>query len=451
MATIDIRTAVPGPRSRALLARRQAAVSSSPFMTTSLFVERAAGATLTDVDGNTFLDFAGGIGTVNVGHARPEVVAAIREQAGRFVHTCFNVAMYEPYVALAEKLNEIVPAAGPRKSVLFNTGAEAVENAVKIARRVTGRQAVLTFEHGFAGRTYMALSLTSKVQPYKAGFGPFMPEVHRLPYPYLYRSGFSDEEAYVDHLLAGVRDFFRSHVDPASVACLWIELVTGEGGFLVAPPRYVTGLKAICAEHGILFIADEIQTGFGRTGQLFATEHYGIEPDLVTVAKSIAGGLPLSAVVGRADLLDGVQVGGLGGTYCGNPVACAAALATIDVYQREHVADHAAALGRRLRARLEGWQARFPEIGDVRGLGAMLAVEFVKDRATREPAKEILVDVAARCLERGLILLGSGTYGNVMRFLFPLVITLDQLEEGLDVIEGVLQDRHGRASADSRS
>jgi len=438
MGSIDIRTAVPGPRSRALLARRQAAVSSSPFMTTPLFVDRAAGATLTDVDGNTFLDFAGGIGTVNVGHARPEVVAAIREQAGRAIHTCFNVAMYEPYVALAEKLNAIVPTAGPRKSALFNTGAEAVENAVKIARRVTGRPGVLTFEHGFAGRTYMALTLTSKVAPYKQGFGPFMPEVHRLPYPYLYRSGFSDEAAYVDHLLDGVRDFFRTHVDPASIACLWIELVTGEGGFLVAPPRYVQGLRTLCAEHGILFIADEIQTGFCRTGTLFATEQYGIEPDLITVAKSIAGGLPLSAVVGRADLLDGVHVGGLGGTYCGNPVACAAALAAIEVYEHERIADHAAGLGRRLRARLEAWQARFPSIGEVRGLGAMLAIEFVADRASRRPSKEAFATVAARCLERGVILLGAGTYGNVMRFLFPLVITEAQLDEGLDVIESVL-------------
>ena len=440
MPSIVIRTAVPGPRSRALLERRKAAVSSSPFMTTPLFVERADGATLTDVDGNTFLDFAGGIGTVNVGHARPEVVAAIREQAGRALHTCFNVAMYEPYVALAEKLNAIVPTAGPRKSVLFNTGAEAVENAVKIARRVTGRAGVLTFEHGFAGRTYMALSLTSKVIPYKAGFGPFMPEVHRLPYPYLYRSGFTDEEAYVDHLLDGVRDFFRTHVDPRDVACLWIELVAGEGGFLVAPPRYIQGLRTLCAEHGIIFIVDEIQTGFCRTGTMFATEQYGIEPDLVTVAKSIAGGLPLSAVVGRADLLDGVPVGGLGGTYCGNPVACAAGLATIEVYERERLAAHAADLGRRLRSRLHGWQRRFPSIGDVRGLGAMLAVEFVADAASRTPAKQTFAAVAARALERGVILIGSGTHGNVMRFLFPLVITAEQLDEGLAVIEEALAE-----------
>ncbi len=440
MTAIDIRTPVPGPRSRALLERRRAAVSASLFMTTPLFVETASGATLTDVDGNTFLDFAGGIGTVNVGHAHPAVVAAVREQAGRYLHTCFNVAMYEPYVALAERLNAIVPTAGPRKTVLFNTGAEAVENAVKIARRVTGRAGVLTFEHGFAGRTYMALSLTSKAVPYKSGFGPFMPEVYRLPYPYLYRSGFTDEDRYIDHCLEGVRDFFRTHVDPASVACLWIELVAGEGGFLVAPRRYVQGLRAICAEHGILVIVDEIQTGFGRTGTMFATEQYGIEPDLVTLAKSLAGGLPLSAVVGRADLLDGVQVGGLGGTFCGNPVACAAALATLDVYERERIADHAAGLGRRLMDRLRNWQAAFPCVGDVRGLGAMVAIEFVTDRESRRPSQEILATISGRCLERGVILISAGTHGNVMRFLFPLVITPAQLDEGLDVIEGVLRE-----------
>ena len=443
MATIDIRTAVPGPRSLALLERRRAAVSSSPFMVTPLFVERAEGATITDVDGNTFLDFAGGIGTVNVGHAHPEVVAAVREQAGRYLHTCFNVAMYEPYVALAERLNAIVPTAGPRKTVLFNTGAEAVENAVKIARRVTGRAGVLTFEHGFAGRTYLAMTLTSKPVPYKTGFGPFVPEVYRLPYPYLYRSSFSNEEEYIDDLLEGVRDFLRTHVDPGGVACLWMELVTGEGGFLVAPRRYVQGLRAICAEHGILFIVDEIQTGFCRTGALFATEHYGIEPDLVTLAKSLAGGLPLSAVVGRADLLDGVQVGGLGGTYCGNPVACAAALAAIDVYQRERVADHAARRGEQLGERLRGWQAKFSQVGDVRGLGPMAAVEFVVDRGTRSPARELLQAIASRCLERGVILISAGTHGNVMRFLFPLVITEAQLNEGLDVIEGVLGELVG--------
>ncbi|HMO04143.1 MAG TPA: 4-aminobutyrate--2-oxoglutarate transaminase [Kiritimatiellia bacterium] len=439
MPSISIKTAIPGPKSQELMARRKAAVSNSPFIVTPLFIDHGSGATLTDVDGNTYLDFAGGIGTVNVGHAHPKVVDAIQQQAGKFLHTCFNVAMYEPYVALAEKLNRIVPVKGPRKSVLFNSGAEAVENAVKIARNVTKRQGVLTFEHGFAGRTYMALSLTSKAAPYKSGFGPFMPEVYRLPYPYLYRSTFTDENAYVDHCLAEVKTFFQTHVDPATVACLWMELVTGEGGFLVAPVRYVQGLKKICEQHGILFIADEIQTGFCRTGKLFATEHYGIEPDLMTLAKSIAGGLPLSAVVGRADLLDGVQVGGLGGTYCGNPVACAAALATIEVYERDHIADHAAQLGRQVMQRLVKWKSEFPWVGEVRGLGAMCAIEFVKDRATKEAAKETLAAISKACYERGVILISSGTNSNIMRFLFPLVATKDQIDEGLDVIESVMR------------
>ncbi len=422
------------------MARRKAAVSDSPFIVTPLFIEQGQGACLTDVDGNTFLDFAGGIGTVNIGHAHPKVVEAATEQAGRFVHTCFNVAMYEPYVELAEKLNAIVPAKGPRKTVLFNSGAEAVENAVKICRNITRRPGVLTFEHGFAGRTYMALTLTSKAAPYKTGFGPFVPEVYRLPFPYFYRSGCASEADLVDQSLRQVREFFQTHVDPSTVACLWMELVTGEGGFIVAPKGYVQGLKKLCEQHGILFILDEIQTGFCRTGTMFATSHYGIEPDLITLAKSMAGGFPISAVTGRADLLDGVQVGGLGGTYCGNPVACAAALAAIEVYERDDIAGHAAALGRRLMARLQRWKDSFAFIGDVRGLGAMCAVEFVKNRASKEPAKDYLVAISRRCLEKGVILISSGTNGNIMRFLFPLVITTPQLDEGLDVIESVLRD-----------
>jgi 4-aminobutyrate aminotransferase/(S)-3-amino-2-methylpropionate transaminase len=417
------------------MARRKAAVSNSPFIVTPIFAERGQGAALTDVDGNTFLDFAGGIGTVNVGHAHPKVVAAVQGQAAKLFHTCFNVAEYEPYVALAEKLNAIVPAKGPRKSVLFNSGAEAVENAVKIARNVTRRAGVVTFEHGFAGRTYMALSLTSKAAPYKSGFGPFVPEVYRLPYPYFYRSEFDDQEKFVDHAVEQMHEFFYTHVDPKQVACVWMELVTGEGGFIVAPARYVQELAKFCQANGIVLIIDEIQTGFCRTGKMFATEHYGIEPDLITLAKSIAGGLPLSAVVGRADLLDGVQVGGLGGTYGGNPVCCAAALAAIEVYEQDHVAAHAAKLGARLAQRLRAWERANPLIGEIRGLGAMMAVEFVKDRKTREPAKEYLAALSKRCCEHGVILISSGTHSNILRFLFPLVITEEQLDEGLDVIE----------------
>jgi 4-aminobutyrate aminotransferase/(S)-3-amino-2-methylpropionate transaminase len=440
MKTIRLVTPVPGPKSRALMARRRAAVSDSPFIVTPIFAERGAGAALTDVDGNTYLDFAGGIGTVNVGHAHPKVVEAIRAQSEKLIHTCFNVAQYEPYIALAEKLNAIVPTRGPRKTVLFNSGAEAVENAVKIARRVTGRPGVITFEHGFAGRTYMAMTLTSKAMPYKAGFGPFVPEVYRLPYPYPYRLAHDgeSEDAFAERMLAGVREFFHTHVDPRQVACVWIELVTGEGGFIVAPRRYVHGLRALCDEHGIVLIVDEIQTGFCRTGKWFAAEHYGIEPDLVTLAKSIAGGLPLSAVVGRADLLDGVHVGGLGGTYGGNPVSCAAALAAIEVYEQERIAEKAVALGRQLFHRLENWSKKFPCIGEIRGLGPMAAVEFVRDRASKEPDKAFTAGLLARCLERGVILISSGTHGNVLRFLFPLVIAPKQLDEGLDVIESQL-------------
>lgn len=423
------------------MARRKAAVSDSPFMVTPIFAERGQGAALTDVDGNTFLDFAGGIGTINAGHAHPKVVAAIKAQSEKLLHTCFNVAQYEPYIALAEKLNAIVPTRVPRKTVLFNSGAEAVENAVKIARRVTGRAGVLTFEHGFAGRTYLAMTLTSKAAPYKSGFGPFVPEVYRLPYPYFYRYAMDgeNEEEFADRMLAEVKEFFCTHVDPKQVACIWMELVTGEGGFIVAPKRYVQGLRKLCDEHGIVLIVDEIQTGFCRTGKMFATEHYGIEPDLITLAKSIAGGLPLSAVVGRADLLDGVHVGGLGGTFGGNPVACAAALAAIDVYEKEKIADHAEALGRQLFQRLEKWFKKFPTIGTFRGLGPMRGVEFVKDRISKEPNKEFLAALSRRCYENGVILISSGTHGNVLRFLFPLVIAPEQLDEGLDVIERQLE------------
>ena len=441
MKTIDIRTAIPGPKSIALMARRRAAVSDSPFVVTPIFAERGRGAALTDVDGNTFLDFAGGIGALNVGHAHPSVVAAIKDQCEMLTHTCFNVAQYEPYVALAERLNRLVPTRGPRKTILFNSGAEAVENAVKIARCVTGRPAVLTFEHGFAGRTYMALTLTSKAAPYKSGFGPFVPEVYRLPYPYAYRERREgeDEDAFAERMMAGVREFFHTHVDPKQVACVWMELVTGEGGFIVAPKRYLQALRALCDEQGILLIVDEIQTGFGRTGKWFATEHYGVEPDLITLAKSLAGGLPLSAVVGRADLLDGVPVGGLGGTFGGNPVACTAAQAVLDVMERERLPERAAELGGRLFQRLEKWAEKFPRIGNIRGLGPMAAVEFVKDRAGKEPDKGYTADLLKRCCERGVILIASGTHGNVLRFLFPLVITPEQLDEGLEVIERELE------------
>src|SRR5437667_316150 len=363
MHTIALKTPIPGLKSQALLARRKAAVPQGPFNIAPIFVERAEGATVVDVDGNVLLDFTGGLGSLNAGHANPKVVDAVIAQARKYLHTCFHIAQYEPYIALAEKLNAITPGAFAKKTLLINSGAEAVENAVKIARYFTNRPAVIGFEHGFAGRTLLAMSITSKVMPYQFGFGPFAPEVYRLPYPYEYRGEGDD-----------FHEFFQTHVDPKQVACVVMELVTGEGGFIVAPKPYVQALAKFCKDNGILFIADEIQTGFGRTGKMFATEHYGIEPDLITMAKSLASGLPISAVTGRSEIMDRVHVGGLGGTYGGNPVACAAALATIEQIESLNLCQRAEQIGATLRVRMTDWQRRHPMIGDVRGLGAMMAM-----------------------------------------------------------------------------
>ena len=438
MRAIELRTEVPGPRSRALMARRQAAIPAGIGHSSPVFVADASGALLHDVDGNTFIDFAGGIGTLNVGHAHPAVVEAARAQLGRFTHACFAVTAYESYVELAERLNRLVPGAFAKKTLFANSGVEAVENAVKIARRATGREAVLVFEHAFHGRTLLGMSMTSKVQPYKLGFGPFAPEIYRLPYPYLYRrpATLAADEA---TFRREIEEFFATHVAAEKVACVVMELVLGEGGFVVAPPAYVKVLVELCRQHGILFVADEIQTGFGRTGRMWAMEHYGIEPDLTTIAKSMAGGLPLSAVTGRAELMDAAQVGGLGGPVVGNPVACAAALAVLDLYAEPAFLSRAAQLGARIEARLAGLAARHDCIGEVRGLGAMRALELVRDRATREPDKERTAATIRRACERGLLLLSAGTHGNVIRTLMPLVITDEQLEEGFEVLEKSLE------------
>lgn len=424
MQTISLKTPIPGPKSQTLLARRKAAVPQGPFHVAPLFIERGVGATVTDVDGNVLLDFSGGLGSLNVGHANPAVVEAVTRQAVKFLHTCFHIAQYEPYVALAEKLNAITPGGFAKKTLLVNSGAEAVENAVKISRYFTKRPAVVGFEHGFAGRTLLAMTLTSKTMPYKFGFGPFAPEVYRLSYPYEYRGEGAD-----------FHRFFQTHVDPKQVACVVMELVLGEGGFVVAPKSYVQALAKFCKDNGILFVADEIQTGFARTGKMFATEHYGIEPDLITMAKSLGSGMPVSAVTGRAEVMDSVHVGGLGGTYGGNPVACAAALATIAEMERLKLPDRAAKIGEILRNRMVEWQKKYPVIGDVRGLGAMMAMELVKDRKTQEPAKEFTQGLVKRSMENGVILISAGTHSNIIRFLVPLVITDEQLNEGLHVIE----------------
>jgi 4-aminobutyrate aminotransferase/(S)-3-amino-2-methylpropionate transaminase len=432
--SIVLKTAVPGPRSLALGARRQAAVPRGIAHSTPLFAERAQDALVTDVDGNTFIDFAGGIGTLNVGHANPEVVGAARAQLEKLTHTCFSVALYEGYVALAEKLNRLTPGSFAKKTMLANSGAEAVENAVKIARSFTGREAIVVFDHAFHGRTLLTMSMTSKVRPYKFGFGPFAPEVYRLPYPYPYRMPYPDVAAWA----AAVEEFFLTQVAAEKVACVVIELVLGEGGFVVAPPEAVSFLASLCRKHGILLVIDEVQTGFGRTGRMFACEHYGVEPDVMTMAKSLGGGLPISAITGRADVMDHAPLGGLGGTYAGNPVACAAALAAIEFMERNRLPERAAQIGKQVEERFRGFFDRFPFIGEARGLGAMRALELVKDRPGKEPDKQRTSRVLQRACESGLILLSAGTHGNVIRTLMPLVITDAQLQEGLEVLEHAL-------------
>lgn len=433
--TVQIRTPIPGPRSQELLRRREAAVPRGVANVAPIFAAETRGATLTDVDGNVFLDFAGGIGVLNLGANHPEVVAAVKEQVDRFLHTCFHVTMYEPYVRLAEELNRLTPGDFPKKTALFNSGAEAVENAVKLARRYTGRPAVITFTHAFHGRTLLGMSLTAKVSTYKYGFGPFAPEVYRLPAVYPYRSPFADPALAARHALADVRRAIEDEIGPDKVAALIIEPVQGEGGFLVQPPEFLRGLRALCDEYGIVFIADEIQTGFGRTGRFFAVEHSGVVPDLVTMAKSLGDGLPISAVTGRAEIMDAAQVGGLGGTYGGNPVACAAALKVIEVMERDRYVERAHAVGERVLARFRRWHERFELVGDVRGLGAMAAIELVKDRVSKEPATEETAAIFKRCYENGLILMKAGHHNQVIRFLAPLAITDEQLDEGLDILE----------------
>jgi len=436
ISSIRLKTALPGPRSLDLAARRAAAVPKGVGHSTPIYAASARGALLTDVDGNVLLDFAGGIGTLNVGHANSEVVRAAAAQLERFTHTCFSVAPYEGYVALAEKLNAIAPGHSPKKTLLANSGAEALENAVKIARHATGREAVVVFEHAFHGRTLLTMSMTSKVRPYKFGFGPFAPEVYRLPFPYEYRGHYAGPA----RTAAALEEFFKTQVAAEKVACVVLELVLGEGGFIVAPPDYVSTLARICREHGILLVVDEVQTGFGRTGKMFACEHYGLEPDIVTMAKSLGGGLPLSAVTGRADVMDSAQVGGLGGTYAGNPVACAAALAAIAFIEKHRLPERAAAIGRAVEARFRGFVDRFPFVGDARGLGAMRALELVKDKTTKAPDKDRTDRVIKLAYESGLLLVGAGTYGNIIRTLMPLVATDDELTEGLDVLEHALQN-----------
>jgi 4-aminobutyrate aminotransferase / (S)-3-amino-2-methylpropionate transaminase / 5-aminovalerate transaminase len=429
---IEIRTEIPGPRSREILERERHAVARPLIVHEPIVAERARGATITDVDGNTFVDFVGGVGVANVGHNHPRVLEAIAEQAERFLHTDFTVVPYEGYVELAERLGALVPIAGETRAAFFNAGAEAVENAVKLARLYTKRQGVIAFEGAFHGRTWLALTMTSKTDPYKKGLGPFAPEVYRAPYPNAYRG--PDAKT----ALAALERLFATHASPEHVAAVVFEPQQGEGGFIPAAPEFVEGLRRICDEHGIVLVADEVQTGFGRTGRMFAMEHFTVEPDLMIVAKSIAGGLPLSGVVGRASIMDGPHSGAIGGTFIGNPVAIAAALAVLNVFEEEELVARAELLGAALRARMLDWQSRWPRIGDVRGLGAMLAIEIVRDPASKEPARDLAEKVIDEALQRGLILLKAGVDGNCIRVLCPLTTTDGELEDGLRAWEEAL-------------
>jgi len=439
MATIQLITSVPGPKSKELGARREAAIPRGLAHSTPIYVAKAEDAWLEDVDGNRYIDFAGGIGCVNVGHRRAPVVAAVRKQLDRYLHTCVQVTPYEDYVALAERMNRVTPGKFPKKTLFMNSGAEAVENAVKIARAHTGRAGIIAFEDAFHGRTLMTLALTSKTHPYKAGFAPFPGDIYRVPYAYCYRCSYSLKYPSCDLYCARhLEDTFKRVVASEDVAAVIAEPVLGEGGFVVPPPDYYRVLVDLCHKHGILFIADEVQSGFGRTGKLFASEHYGIEPDLMVTAKSLGGGLPLAAVTGRAEIMDAPGPGGLGGTFAGNPLSCAAALAVLDLLEKENLLARANQLGDRFQKRAREWQNRWPLIGDVRGLGGMQAIELVKSRDRREPAKEETKEVTEYCYQHGLITISAGSYGNVLRALVPLVMTDDQMDEGLAVLEAAL-------------
>jgi 4-aminobutyrate aminotransferase / (S)-3-amino-2-methylpropionate transaminase / 5-aminovalerate transaminase len=440
MATIQLKTEIPGPKSKALSERRSAAVPRGLSHATPIYVAKTEGAILEDVDGNRYIDFAGGIGCLNTGHRAPGVLTAIERQLDKFLHTCVQVTPYESYIRLAERLNQITPGKFPKKTLFVNTGAEAVENAVKIARAATGRPGIIAFEDAFHGRTMMALSLTSKTHPYKAGFQPFPGEVYRIPYAYCYRCSYSLKYPSCDLYCARhLEDTFKRVVAHEGVAAVIAEPVLGEGGFVAPPQDYFRILIDICHTHGVLFIADEVQTGFGRTGALFASERYGIEPDIIITAKSIGGGLPLAAITGRAEIMDAPGPGGLGGTFGGNPLACEAALAVLDMFEHQDLNARANELGHLFQKRACEWQKRWPMIGEVRGLGAMQALELVQSPDKREPATEETKAITQYCYEHGVITISAGTYGNVIRLLMPLVITDAQMDEALDVLEGALK------------
>lgn len=432
----NVKTDLPGPKAKVLLEKRQKFVPKGVSNGIPTFIDHASGALLTDVDGNTFIDFAGAIGTINVGHCNPDVVAALHDQIDKYIHPGFNVMMYEPYIELAERLSKLAPGDSDKQTIFFNSGAEAVENAVKIARKYTKRQGIVVFSRGYHGRTLMTMTMTSKVRPYKFEFGPFAPEVYKAPYPYVYRrpEGVS-LEAYDDYVLNEFKNFLVGDVAPETIAAVVMEPVQGEGGFIVPTKKFVQGVAQICKEHGILFVADEIQSGFGRTGKYFAIEHFDVIPDLITVSKSMAAGVPISGVIGRTEIMNVANPGELGGTYAGSPLGCRSGLAVLDTIEKLNLNERGAEIGDKVMQRFHQLKEKYDVIGDVRGLGAMCAIEFVKDRSSKEPNKDIVSAIVQEANRRGLILLSAGLYGNVIRVLMPLVITDEQLEEGLSILE----------------
>jgi 4-aminobutyrate aminotransferase / (S)-3-amino-2-methylpropionate transaminase / 5-aminovalerate transaminase len=447
MSTIQLRTAIPGPKSKALSERRAKAVPRGLSHGTPIYVAKAEDAWLEDVDGNRYIDFAGGIGCANAGHRQEAVVDAVKDQLDHFMHTCVQVTPYESYVRLAERMNEVTPGTFAKKTIFVNSGAEAIENAVKIARAYTKRPGIIAFEDAFHGRTMMTLALTSKTHPYKAGFAPFPGEVYRVPFAYCYRCSYNLKYPSCDLYCARhLEDTFKRVVANEEVAAVIAEPVLGEGGFVAPPPDYFKVLIELCHKHGVLFIADEVQSGFGRTGALFASERYRIEPDLIVTAKSLGGGLPLAGVTGRAEIMDAPGPGGLGGTFAGNPLSCVAALAVLDLFERGNLLERANELGDRFQTRAREWQRLWPIIGDVRGLGGMQAIELVKSQETKAPATEETKKITQYCYEHGLITITAGTYSNVIRILVPLVATDAQIDEGLSVLESALAAVCGQKS-----
>jgi 4-aminobutyrate aminotransferase/(S)-3-amino-2-methylpropionate transaminase len=436
MPTISLKTELPGPKSSEILSRREKAVARGLGRASSIVVKQAHGAVLEDIDGNVFLDFVGGIGTLNVGHTPDEIVEAVKNQAGDLIHLCALVGTYEPYIELAERLNSLVPISGSLKTLLANSGVEAVENAIKIARCYTKRPAVIAFEGAYHGRSLLGLSLTSKYERFKRGFGPFAPEIYRVPYPhhYLYPHC-NDAHSCAKACLADFERALIGQIGPSDVAGVIIEPILGEGGFTPAPPEYLQGLRSICSQHGIVLIADEIQSGFGRTGRWFAFEHAGIEPDLVTMAKSMGAGMPISAVTGKAEIMDAPNPGGLGGTYGGNPLACAVALKTIEMIEREGLLERAREIGKVILDRMKSWVDTYSVVGDARGLGAMLAIELVKSDEPNSPNLDAAGRIVSEAFRRGLLVLRAGLFTNCVRTLTPLTISDEQLIEGLDILE----------------